>query len=394
MMPAMPALESRPNPFEFGRELAPSELVDREEELDALARIAANRGKCFFIGPRRYGKTSILAALERRLTARGVAVIRCDAEAYESLALLAQALLAAAARTMAGPLAKAGDRLKKGFGRLRPDISYDLSSHKISVQLGTAAPTAEVPLLTDVLDGIERLAKARGKPVLVILDEFQQVVAEGGERAERQIRAAIQRHRHVGYIFAGSETRLLADLTSDPGRAFWKLGERRFLGPIPRTDFRKFLARGFTRSGFAVTPEGIERILDLAEDVPYNVQRLASACWERLRTRVDRSLSAAAVENALHELVRHENPAYAQLWTNLTQAQKKAVKAVIAEQGRELLARTVVERYGVATSTMQRALQSLDTLGVVRQDESAGTMRYRLEDPFFAAWIAMAQEDV
>ena len=41
------------NPFEFGRELAPDELVDREPELAAITRTVANHGKLFFIGPRR-----------------------------------------------------------------------------------------------------------------------------------------------------------------------------------------------------------------------------------------------------------------------------------------------------------------------------------------------------
>ena len=382
------------NPFEFGRELAPKELVDREQELRDFARIVANRGKLFLIGPRRFGKTSILNALEHRLVARGVVVLRYDAEAYESLTGLAQAILTGAARKLSGPLTKAGGVIKRFFGRLQPDVTYNLADQKITVKIGVAGEPrgAELPLLTDVLDGLERMATAAGKPVVLILDEFQQVVKEGGEAAERQIRAAIQRHRQVSYIFAGSKTQLLADLTGDPGRAFWKLGERRFLGPVPREDFRRFLRRGFVSAGFKTTPEGIERILDAAEDVPYNVQRLASACWERLRVRDDRMLSPGAVDEALRSVVNHEHPAYTQTWTNLTRAQKKALKAVIEEGGRELLSRAILQRHGLAASTMQRALEALDAMGIVRQDEAAGGIRYRLEDPFFAAWLAMAQE--
>ena len=392
MAKSLPA-EAR-NPFEFGRELAPDELVDREPELTAIARTVANRGKLFFIGPRRYGKTSILNAVEHRLAARGTVVLRYDAEAYESLTLLAQALLTGAARKLSGPLAKAGGVITRFFARLKPEVNYDLADHKLSVRIDTvpAAKTSELPVLTEVLDGIERLAADRKKPVVVILDEFQQVVREGGESAERQIRAAIQRHRHVSYVFAGSKTRLLADLTGDPGRAFWKLGERRFLGPVPRPDFRRFLAKGFESAGFKTTPEGIERILDAAEDVPYNVQRLASACWERLRVRDDRLLNLAAVDDALRSVVRNESPAYTQVWTNLTQAQKKALKAVIEEGGTELLSRAVLQRHGLAASTMQRAMQGLDSLGIVREDEAGTGIRFRLEDPFFAAWLAMAQE--
>jgi len=390
------ALPSAPrNPFEFGRELGANELVDREMELEAISRVITNRGKLFFIGPRRFGKTSILNATEERLAQSGIAVLRYDAEEYESLGRLAQALLSGAARHLAGSLDRAGETTRKFFAKLRPNVTYDLADHRLSVSIGVSPERGktELPLLTDVLDGIEQLATKERRPVAVVLDEFQQVIREGGEEAERQLRAAIQRHRHVAYVFAGSKTRLLADITSDPGRAFWKLGQRLFLGPIPREAFRPFLERGFSFAGFTSTPEGVERILDLSEDVPYNVQRLASACWEELRVSTDHTLTAAQVDSALRTVVQGENPAYMQVWQSLTQVQKKAFKAVIEEQGRELLARAVLQRHGLAASSLQRALRSLDTLGLIREDESAEGVRYRLEDPFFAAWLSMAQRD-
>jgi uncharacterized protein len=235
------------------------------------------------------------------------------------------------------------------------------------------------------------MAAEREAPTAVILDEFQHLVAEGGEAAERQLRAAVQRHRHVGYVFSGSQTRLLADMTGDPARAFWKLGERYFLGPIPRGPFRTAMERGFVAAGFVVGPDALDHILDRAEDVPYNVQRLASACWEAVRVSPEPSLTVELVDRTLVHIVQQENPAYVQLWQSLTKAQKKALKAVIERGGRELLGREVLQAHGLAASSMQRALQALDARGVVREDEDAGRVRYRLEDPFLATWIVEAQ---
>jgi hypothetical protein len=197
----------------------------------------------------------------------------------------------------------------------------------------------------------------------------------------------------VGYVFSGSRTRLLADMTGDPSRAFWKLGDRFFLGPIPRADFRAALRRGFGRGGFKASAEAIERILDRAEDVPYNAQRLASACWERLRAGTAPELDVAAVDATLDWLVEGENPAYMQLWQSLTRTQKLAVKAVIESAGEALLGRATLERYGLAASSMQRALQALDARGVARVEETSAGSRYRLEDPFFAAWLALVQRE-
>jgi hypothetical protein len=201
----------------------------------------------------------------------------------------------------------------------------------------------------------------------------------------------VQRHRHLAYVFSGSKTRLLAQMTGDASRAFWKLGDRYFLGRIPREAFRPALARGFTGAGFAVDPPALDHLLDRAEDVPYNVQRLASACWEALRVAPHQSLTVELVDRTLVRIVQQENPAYMQLWQSLTKAQKKALKAVIDRGGRELLARETLEAHGLAASSMQRALQALDTRGVIREEEEPGRMRYRLEDPFLPAWLADVQ---
>jgi hypothetical protein len=70
-------------------------------------RAITNRGKFVLMGPRRFGKTSILA-VERHVSTRGAVVLRYDAEAYETTALLPQGLLTGAVHKLAGPLDRVG----------------------------------------------------------------------------------------------------------------------------------------------------------------------------------------------------------------------------------------------------------------------------------------------
>jgi hypothetical protein len=122
---------------------------------------------------------------------------------------------------------------------------------------------------------LEALAAAQSKnrPVGLIIDEFQKVIELGGKAAESQIRAAIQRHKRVGYVFAGSKTRMLTAMTMDAARPFYRLGKVRFIGPVPKADFEAFLRSKFEVSGFRIEDEAAIRIiLDLAEEVPYNVR--------------------------------------------------------------------------------------------------------------------------
>ncbi len=77
------------------------------------------------------------------------------------------------------------------------------------------------------------LAQPASRPVGLILDEFQAVVTRGGVEAEAQIRSAIQEHHRVGYVFSGSETRLMTEMTMNHDRPLYRLGANRFIGPLP-----------------------------------------------------------------------------------------------------------------------------------------------------------------
>lgn len=96
------------NPFQYGRELDAESLVDREKVIAEVTDTITEGGKLFLIGPRRYGKTSILRAADR-LGKTGVVVLRFDAEAFPTIELLIRAMVAEAAARLGGSLEKAGD---------------------------------------------------------------------------------------------------------------------------------------------------------------------------------------------------------------------------------------------------------------------------------------------
>lgn len=380
---------SAPNPFQFGRELAPVELVDREAEVDAVVEAMVQGGKLFLVGPRRYGKTSILRAAEDRVTARKGVVLRYDAEAFTTLELLASRILSDTAASLTPTMEKAGAAMREFFKSVRPTATYHATENKWSVSLaGSPGRDAGAPLLADVLDGVERAARQTKKSVAVVIDEFQKVIVDGGEDAEAQIRASIQRHRRVGYVFAGSNTRLIADMTADPRRPFYKLGEVRFVGPLPREDFADFLERGFESGGVRVAPGAIDAILDLAEEVPYNVQLLAHECWDMSRAGRVSTLTPAKVQEARDTVASRNDPIYSQIWIALTVTQQKALLALLRETAGPTSSE-VTRRYEIPVPTMQKALAALEAKGIVREEQSRGERRLRLEDPLFGAWVKL-----
>src|SRR5512132_582505 len=65
-------------PFPFEGPVPPGLLIDRTPELDLLARRAADRVSVRLVGPRRFGKTSLLLAHAERLRATGWRTVHVD----------------------------------------------------------------------------------------------------------------------------------------------------------------------------------------------------------------------------------------------------------------------------------------------------------------------------
>ena len=182
---------------------------------------------------------------------------------------------------------------------------------------------------------------------------------------------------------------MLAEMTGDESRPFYRLGARLFVGPVPRDDFRPALASGFRDADLAISDEAVEAVLDLAEDVPYNVQRLAHEAWAVALAEGD-AVTPERVRAVLDRLVSRDDPFYTQTWNGLSRTQKQALLAVAREGGTGLYAGELLRAYDLASpSTMQTAIGALLKAGVAREEEHQGGVRIRLEDPFFAAWLRL-----
>ncbi len=375
------------NPFEYGRELGPGELADREEEIAEVRRILLDGGKHFLIGPRRYGKSSIhnVAAIEAR-EAGGV-VLRYNVQGYPQLQVLAAAIVADTGRMIRGPLDQATALVGRLFRALRPTVTVNPGDQTFSVHLGVADTTPPVPLLTAVLNGLEHAAAETDRSVGLVLDEFQQVVAPDGAAAEAQIRAAVQEHRRVGYVFAGSDTRMLAAMTGDSSRPFYRLGSVRFLDVVPRPAFLAFLRRGFELLGPA-EHDALVAVLDEAEEVPYNVQLLAHHCWTWLRERANGEPLTRDRVIVIHaEAARRLDPVYSDTWLGLTAPQRTALQVAIARRGEGLYSAEATRQSGLSASSMQKAVDALIDKRVMWREARGGESRLRLEDPLFGVWV-------
>jgi hypothetical protein len=375
------------NPFVYGEIVPVSAFVDREVELDRLGRDLSAAQKVFLISPRRYGKSSLVRQALRSAARGGALTAEVQVSSYSSyVAFLegyARALVSAETR-----LDRARSWLREMLSGVRPEVRIEpdeAGRSQIAVAFPTIRTNRDVSHLAHEVFALPgRITEARRRRMVVALDEFQGIAAFNGGTVEHALRAAVQQQRQVGYVFSGSEPTLMERMLGK-SRPFYKAGPVMRLEKIPADRFAKFIEARFRATGFKPAPGLGSAIVDLAGNLPYDVQRLAHEVWDDVKAGGGRNLDLEDLHTTLKRLLGEHEALFEGTWQRLTLAQRGTLRAAVLEEGRELLSSDVRARHRLSgSSTVQASLAAL-----VRDDilvrEGA---RYAVVDSLFREWIA------
>ncbi len=373
------------NPFIYG-EIAPGDsFVDRETELDRLVTDLGDGQKVFLISPRRYGKSSLIRQALATLGRRGALTVELTVSSHSSyLSFLegyARALAAVETRTQ-----RARTWLADVLS-VRPEFRLDakLTGGGLSVAFPTVHTPRDVAKLANEVFALPgRLAAERKRRVVVALDEFQAIDSFNGGSVEHALRAAAQQQREVGYVFAGSEPSLMEKMIG-PKRPFYKAGPVMRLQKIPPRIFADWIELRFRRSG--IKPEaGLgHAVVDLAGNLPYDVQRLAHETWDDIRAAGRRAAKLEDLHDTLGRLLGEQDTVFEAVWQRLTLAQRGVLRAVVLQSGRELLSAETRLRHRLgSTSTIQTSLALLMKQDLLHKEGA----QFVVVDSLLREWVA------
>jgi len=375
------------NPFVYGEIVPITSFVDREVELDRLGRDLWAGQKIFLISPRRYGKSSLVRQALRGAARSGALTVEIQVSSYSSyvsfLEGYARALASAETR-----LDRARSWLRDMLSDVRPEVRIepdDTGRGQLAVSFPAVRTDRDVShLAQEVFAMPGRITEARKRRMAIALDEFQSIAAFNGGSVEHALRAAVQQQRQVGYVFSGSEPTLMERMLGK-SRPFYKAGPVMRLQKIPADRFAKFIDARFKATGFKPAPGLGAAIVDLAGNLPYDVQRLAHEVWDDVKAGGGRSADLEDLHDTLKRLLGEHETLFESTWQRLTLAQRGALRAAVLEDGRELLSADVRARHRLSgTSTVQASLAALVREDILTRDDG----RYAVVDSLLREWIA------
>ena len=120
--------------------------------------------------------------------------------------------------------------------------------------------------------------------------------------------------------------------------------------------------------------------------MPYDVQRLAHEVWDDGRAAGRRDVTIEMLHATLTRLLQEQGPMFEDAWQRLTLAQRAVLRAVVLEDGRELLSAGVRTRHRLANaSSVQASLTALVRGDLIARPEPR---RYVVIDSLFREWVA------
>jgi uncharacterized protein len=255
------------SPFPYQGPLAPEQVTGRDALVADLAERLVQRRVTALLGPRRYGKTSVLKRVAADLAHVGPEPVWIDLYELSSVADLAGAVDRGLAE-VTGPVRRALDAAA-GSVSLRLGV--------VGVELTKGRRDRPDPVLTlrALLEVLVRTAQRR--ELLVVFDEFSGIA--GVEGGAGLLRTALQHHyQDLSIVFAGSQPSTMRALFTDQAEPFFAQADLLEIGPLDDAAVSDTVEEGFARSGRR-TGGVTSRLVAFAEGHPQRAMQLADALW-------------------------------------------------------------------------------------------------------------------
>jgi len=364
------------NPFRYRGPLhSPADIIDRAGERRRLLDLIEGGHSVRIIGPRRYGKTTLLSQLLRDAGGRGMATALVDLEDVLSIGDLVVRIERAYANSLTGRVRAAVEALLNTW-----NVGLSLGGGGFAVRLSTNPAATNEAVLLRLLDLPRELHRRTGRRTLVVFDEVQDILAVPG--ADGKLRSVIQHHEEVAsYAFAGSAPGLMDRLFQSPRRPLLEQAVGLELPPLPLQAVSTFIERRFQRTG-REAGLALQPLVELTRGHPQRTMLLAHFLWELTPEgkSADERTFLAAQERALREARGHLRAIFKALKPN----EKRVMVAMANLPGspREAAnAAAVGLRTGSVSATLEGLRESADLI------EAPGSGRLVICDPLFELWL-------
>lgn len=377
-------MSAAPDLFPLGVAIG-SAHCDRTVERNELATNVRSGAHTWIWGRRRMGKTSLVEQVLLDLARSSVAAATIDLlvvhDAGDFELRVRTAVEHLGARIVPRGRKSSG-KLATAFQAFKPEFSVGALGLRVKLSVPGRPPHG----IAEMLVGLDRAAGMYRRRVVIVIDEFQQLVQLASGKTphalEGAIRHAAERAEHVTYVFSGSRKYLLASMFEDEERPLYRLCRKMTLERIAAADYRTFIRQaGERRWPRPLAESAIDGILTVTARHPYYVNALCARLWG-----AGRPPTVPAVQAAWSRIVDEDKRVVAGRLVRLAPSQRALLKAIAQEEGgvEHPASLQFLAPLRLPTSTGNRAKELLEQDDLIRREDDG---RWTLVDPVMASYL-------
>ncbi|WP_425806349.1 ATP-binding protein [Desulfitobacterium sp. Sab5] len=268
--------------FPLGGPVSEEDIVDREDFLISLETRLLECQSIMLAGPRRIGKTSLALEVIRRIKGKENYVAFVDLFRYNTKRELALALINACLENRSG-ISKTTTALKDGLKKITGAAKLTAKLQDLEVAFGLPGESkSDDDLFNYALELPEILAQKDKKHMVLVFDEFQEVIRIAGEDALKVMRSYFQVQQHVAYLFLGSKEGMMNTIFGDKKQAFYRFATILPIPSIPSESWVEYISRKFQAQKITISDRVILEVLSLSGGHPQDTMLLCSEIYYSL----------------------------------------------------------------------------------------------------------------
>lgn len=368
------------NPFVIGRYAGDEYFCDREEQLEFIEKSIANGRDIAIISPRRMGKSGLIEHFfSKKRVRKEYLTIFIDIYATSSMAEFVAVLGQAVFQAVAKEKETLWRRFVESLKSLRPTVTFDQFTGTPSLSM-TAVNISEPE---HTLGEIFEYLRTSSRPVIIAIDEFQEISKYGDGKTEALLRSYIQRSPSTHFIYAGSEQSVMTAMFGSVKRPFYQSCLMMHLPPIAEARYVEFAMRKFADYGKTADAEIVKDVYGRMEGITWFVQMMLNELFAI--TPAHGKMKQEDIPVALQNIIGVQEYSYREQMARLSTMQRN-LAMYLAKHGpvENILSAESLAASGFKTSaSMQAACKGLEKAGVLTKSEGS----YRLYDIFFAIWL-------
>ena len=368
------------NPFILQGYIGPEYFCNRQAETKRIISAIENQRNLTLSSIRKMGKTGLIHHVFNALDSTNeIDTIYFDIYYTQSLAGFINKFGSSLLHEDESFPEKIRRMIKIFTQSIRPTISFDGLTGSPTFSFNIENESAGIRTMEDIFGFLEQ--RSLEKPMVIAIDEFQQIANYPENNIEALLRTNIQKLHNVNFIFSGSDQQLLTSMFTDAKRPFYQSTEFMHLEEIPQDEYSVFIKEKFNANSVAFKDHAIAEALNLTRDHTYYVQFLCN----RLYSSTAKEIDTETVKNVFADILAENEVYYSEYRNLLTQPQWNLLIALAKEEGiSKITASSFLKKHELSnTATIKRGIQSLmDKKMIYKRDK-----QYFVYDVFFAKWL-------